>query len=71
MALQNLIIKKGLWEDFQKLATKDENTIYFIIDKGRIYVGNTEFSRPTECVSNLSFTTNDETTLSAINKQSD
>lgn len=71
MAMENLIIKRGLWADFNAIQTKDPNTIYFITDKGRIYIGDMEFSRPTECVSNLVFITDKNSQLATITKQSE
>lgn len=71
MAMENLIIKRGLWVDFNAIEKKDPNTIYFITDKGRIYIGDMEFSRPTECVSDLVFITNENSELKTITKQSE
>jgi hypothetical protein len=43
-----LQLKKGLQADYDKLTSKDPNTIYFTTDTKRIYIGADEFSRPTE-----------------------
>lgn len=66
MAMEPLRILRGNWEDFKALETKDNNTIYFILDERRIYIGETEFSRPSECISDLSFVTSDAANPTAI-----
>ena len=38
-------IKYGSQAEYDALPTKDTNTIYFITDKSRIYVGTTEYTR--------------------------
>jgi hypothetical protein len=48
--MEALKILRGTQADFEKIASKDSNAIYFITDTHRIYIGETEFSRPTECV---------------------
>lgn len=35
---------QGTWEQFQKLSTKDANTLYFITDKQQIYKGEVLYS---------------------------
>ena len=48
MPASNKIIqfKYGLQTNFDKLATKDVNTIYFTTDEQRLFVGDTEVTRP-------------------------
>ena len=67
--MNELRIVKGTLEQYNTrvaaVAMADEttknihnNTIYFIMDVHRIYIGNIEFSRPTECVTDLAFIVN-------------
>ena len=42
--METLQIKKGTWAAFNRLTTKDPNTIYFITDARRIYIGDIEFT---------------------------
>lgn len=45
----NLIqFKYGLQTNFDKLAARDTNTIYFTTDTQRLYVGDIEYSRPVQ-----------------------
>ena len=55
------------------------NTIYFVYEvntqneiipqSGRIYIGDIEFSRPSECITDLTFIASDTTQYNAIIKQ--
>ena len=56
--MNELKIKRGTQAAYDKIATKDPDTIYFITDTKRIYIGSDEFSRPTECVADLAFIVN-------------
>ena len=38
--------KYGLQENYTKLTTKDANTLYFATDTQRLFVGDTEYTRP-------------------------
>lgn len=67
--MDTLLIKKGTQAKYDALTTKDENTIYFTTDTHRIYIGSIEFSRPTECVSDLMFITSDDAQCQVIDKQ--
>lgn len=66
--METLQIKKGTWAAFNNLATKDPNTIYFITDARRIYIGNIEFTRPTECMADLVFIDSNGTNYKTIEK---
>ena len=46
-ANEEVIITYGTQSEFNELENKNENTIYFIIDTKRIYVGNTEYTEDT------------------------
>ena len=46
MPTNNVQFKRGTMAAFANVATKDPNTIYFITDTNRIYVGDSEYSRP-------------------------
>lgn len=46
MSTNNVQLKRGTAAAFANVATKDPNTIYFITDTNRIYVGDSEYSRP-------------------------
>lgn len=46
MPTNNVKFKRGTMAAFANVATKDPNTIYFITDTNRIYVGDSEYSRP-------------------------
>lgn len=68
--MNTLNILKGTQKNYDALSTKDPNTIYFTIDTHRIYIGNEEFSRPTECVNDLQFITpSNNNALTVIQKQ--
>lgn len=69
--MEALKILRGTQADFEKIASKDSNAIYFITDTHRIYIGETEFSRPTECVQDLSFIVSNGENLITIDKQED
>lgn len=43
---QNVNFKAGLQENYNKIEEKDLNTIYFCTDTQRVFVGETEYSRP-------------------------
>lgn len=43
---QNVNFKAGLQENYNKIEEKDLNTIYFCTDTQRMFVGETEYSRP-------------------------
>lgn len=43
---QEVLFKAGLQENFDKIESKDLNTIYFCTDTQRLFVGETEYSRP-------------------------
>ena len=71
-----LKICKGPYSTFKDMD-KDPNTIYFVYEEengkmkpesGRIYIGDIEFSLAAQCVTNLSFVTNGNATIEAINK---
>ena len=69
--METLLIKKGTQVAYDNLKAQgktNDNTIYFTTDTHRIYIGNIEFSRPTECVNDLSFITGSGT-IAAIDKQ--
>ena len=46
MPTDNVQFKRGTAAAFANVATKDPNTIYFITDTNRIYVGDSEYSHP-------------------------
>lgn len=46
MPTNNVQFKRGTMAAFANVAAKDPNTIYFITDTNRIYVGDSEYSRP-------------------------
>ena len=69
--METLLIKKGTQAAYDALRANgktSDNTIYFTTDTRRIYIGSAEFSRPTECVNDLSFITGSGT-IAAIDKQ--
>lgn len=66
--METLQIKKGTWAAFNRLTTKDPNTIYFITDARRIYIGDIEFTRPTECMTDLVFIDSDGANYMIIEK---
>ena len=41
--MSKVLFSRGNSTNFDQLATKDENTIYFVEDKNEIYVGNTKY----------------------------
>lgn len=41
-------LKYGLQENYDKIAAKDLNTIYFTTDTQRLFVGETEYTRPVQ-----------------------
>ena len=69
--METLLIKKGTQVAYDNLKAQgktNDNTIYFTTDTHRIYIGSAEFSRPTECINDLSFIVGSETIV-AIDKQ--
>ena len=50
---QNVQFKAGLQSNYELLDVKDLNTLYFCTDTQRMFVGETEYSRPvnTSCIS--------------------
>lgn len=50
---QEVLFKAGLQENFDKIESKDLNTIYFCTDTQRLFVGETEYSRPVTFGSSL------------------
>lgn len=46
-------LKYGLQENYDKIAAKDLNTIYFTTDTQRLFVGETEYTRPVQHGSSL------------------
>lgn len=45
---QLIQLKYGLQENYDKIAAKDLNTIYFTTDTQRLFVGETEYTRPVQ-----------------------
>lgn len=45
---QLIQLKYGLQEKYDKIAAKDLNTIYFTTDTQRLFVGETEYTRPVQ-----------------------
>lgn len=45
---QLIQFKYGLQENYDKIATKNLNTIYFTTDTQRLFVGETEYTRPVQ-----------------------
>jgi hypothetical protein len=64
--MEVLQLKKGLQADYDRLGYKDPNTIYFTTDTKRIYIGDDEFSRPTEVLQTLSFNGGSDTSYDSI-----
>lgn len=67
--MEALKILRGTQANYNNIANKDPNAIYFITDTKRIYIGTEEFSRPTECINDLIFITSDASNPVAIEKQ--
>lgn len=53
MPTNNVQLKRGTAAAFASLATKDSNTIYFITDTNRLFVGDSEYTRPVQHGSEL------------------
>lgn len=53
MPTNNVQLKRGTATAFASLATKDSNTIYFITDTNRLFVGDSEYTRPVQHGSEL------------------
>ena len=53
MPTNNVQFKRGTMAAFASLATKDSNTIYFITDTNRLFVGDSEYTRPVQHGSKL------------------
>ena len=45
---EKILFKAGLQTAFDGIDTKDVNTIYFVTDTQRLFVGETEYSRPVQ-----------------------
>lgn len=50
---EKILFKAGLQAAFDGIETKDVNTIYFVTDTQRLFVGETEYSRPVQHGANV------------------
>ena len=53
MPTNNVQFKRGTMAAFTNIVTKDSNTIYFITDTNRLFVGDSEYTRPVQHGSEL------------------
>lgn len=63
MPTNNVQLKRGTAAAFANLATKNSNTIYFITDTNRLFVGNSEYTRPVQHGSELPVSKNPANSL--------